>query len=55
MKPMEEMYPWELEEHLDIRCIRLDGELEKRENSKCDNCGYEKGSLECENCYVGGY
>lgn len=55
MKNMDEMYPWELEEHLDIRCIRLDSELEERETLNCHNCGNEKGSLECENCYVGGY
>lgn len=27
---LDEMYPWELEELLDIRCIRLDAELEER-------------------------
>ena len=27
---LDEMYPWELEELLDIRCIRLDAELEQK-------------------------
>ena len=33
---LDEMYPWELEEHLDIRCIRLDGELEERYEYESD-------------------
>jgi len=50
---------------LDIRCIRLDAEMEERaerelaeENNEtldCNDCQYGKGSSECMNCYIGGY
>lgn len=33
---LEEMHPWEREELLDIRCIRLDGELEERYSYESD-------------------
>ena len=34
MRPYDEMYPWELEEALDLHCIRLDGEIEEIEELK---------------------
>ena len=42
MKHLDEMYPWELEEHLDIKALNIEGELE----NYCKDCVYAE---ECTN------
>lgn len=40
----DEMYPWEIEEAFDLRCIHLDAELEERariELEEEEDDGYE--------------